>query len=135
MADLRWLDPTIDPNGRRPGTSFLGEPQAVNFGPTGLARFTTTRSWLSQWSYDDAQIDAVDAAPRVSVPVLMLVNGADDAVPVPHSTAFFAAVASQDKERVDIPEANHYFAGAENRSHLGQATEHITDWAQRHGFN
>ena len=31
--------------------------------PFGLARFCTLRSWLSQWSYDDANGDAVKAVP------------------------------------------------------------------------
>ena len=31
--------------------------------PVGLARFCTLRSWLSQWSYDDANGDGVDVRP------------------------------------------------------------------------
>jgi hypothetical protein len=30
MADPRWLDPTVDPNERTPGTCYLGDPQVVN---------------------------------------------------------------------------------------------------------
>src|SRR5581483_12295877 len=62
MADPRWLDPTIDPNGRRPGWSYLGDPAIANTSPGALMRFTTTRSWLSQWSLDTAQVDAGDGA-------------------------------------------------------------------------
>ena len=36
MADPRFLDPTIDPNGRRPGWTYLGHPETVNSGPVGL---------------------------------------------------------------------------------------------------
>ncbi len=60
MADPRWLDPTVDPNERTPGTCYLGDPQVVNMSPVGLARFCTLRSWLSQWSYDDAGADERD---------------------------------------------------------------------------
>ena len=65
MADPRWLDPTVDPNERAPrhllsGRSSGGEQRARS----GLARFCTLRSWLSQWSYDDANGDAVDVRPR-----------------------------------------------------------------------
>ena len=63
MADPRWLDPTVDPNDRRPGWCYQGDPRIVNMSPTGLARFTTLRSWLSQWSYDDAHGDALTARP------------------------------------------------------------------------
>ena len=55
MADPRWLDPSVDPNDRQPGWCYQGDPRVVNMSPTGLARFTTLRSWLSQWSYDEAR--------------------------------------------------------------------------------
>lgn len=83
MADPRWLDLAVDPNDRAPG-SYLGDPRLVNDGPSALGRFTTTRSWLSQWSYDTAQVDAADAASRVTVPVLLLENSRDDACPPAH---------------------------------------------------
>lgn len=134
MADPRWLDPTIEPNGRRPRWSYLGDPEVANTSPGALMRFTTARSWLSQWGLDTAQVDAGDAAPRVSVPVLMMCNGADDAVPTSHQSQVFEAIAHQDKERVDLPEANHYFSGQDQRSHLSDAVDHVYDWMQRHGF-
>lgn len=132
MADPRWLDPTIEPNARRPRWSYLGDPEVANTSPGALLRFTTARSWLSQWGLDTAQVDAGDAAPRVSVPVLMVVNGADDAVPTSHQAQVFDAVAHQDKERVDLPEANHYFSGEDQRSHLSRAADHVHDWMRRH---
>ncbi len=49
LADPRFLDPTLDPNDRRPRWCYMGNPESVNSGPVGLARFTTLRSWLSQW--------------------------------------------------------------------------------------
>ncbi|MFO7553105.1 MAG: alpha/beta hydrolase, partial [Haliea sp.] len=52
MADPKWLDPSLDPNERRPNWCYLGDPRVVNNGPVGLARFCTLRSWLSQWSVD-----------------------------------------------------------------------------------
>ena len=36
MCDVRWLDTSIDPNGRRPGWCYLGDPRAVNTSPAGL---------------------------------------------------------------------------------------------------
>ena len=78
MADPRWLDPAVDPNGRVPGTCFLGDPQVVNNGPIGLARFCSLRSWLSQWSADATQADGLTAAGRISIPALVIENEADD---------------------------------------------------------
>ena len=55
---------------------YLGDPEVVNDGPVGLARFSTLRSWLSQWSYDYARCDAITSGARISVPVLVLGNSA-----------------------------------------------------------
>ncbi len=134
MADPRWLDPAIEPNGRTPGWSYLGDPAVANTSPGALLRFTTARSWLSQWSLDTAQVDAGDAAPRVSKPVFVLVNGRDDAVPVSHQHQVFDAVPHGDKELVDLPEANHYFSGGDQRSQLSGAADLVHDWMHRHGF-
>lgn len=135
MADPRWLDPTVEPNGRRAGWSYLGDPSVANTSPGALLRFTTTRSWLSQWSLDTAQVDAAEAAARVSAPVFVLRNGRDDAVPAGHPRQVYDAVPHQDKELVELPEANHYFSGEGQSSHLSTAADHVHDWMRRHGFD
>ncbi len=135
MADPRWLDPTIDPNGRRPRWSYLGDPAVANTSPGALMRFTTARSWLSQWGLESAQVDAGDAAPRVSAPVLILVNGRDDAVPVDHPRQVYDAIPHEDKELLELPDANHYFSGADQRSQLSAAVELVQDWLLRHDFD
>lgn len=134
MADPRWLDPTIEPNGRTPRWSYLGDPSVANTSPGALMRFTTTRSWLSQWSLDTAQIDAADAAPRVSKPVLILVNGRDDAVPTSHQKQVFDAIEHGDKELIELPDANHYFSGQGQKSHLAVAAGVVHDWLVRHAL-
>lgn len=134
MADPRWLDPSIDPNGRQPGSSYLGDPRIANTSPGALMRFTTARSWLSQWSLQTAQVDAADAAPRVTVPVFILVNGCDDAVPTSHQRQVFDAIGHPDKELVNLPGANHYFSGADQKSHLARAADLVHDWLVRHQF-
>jgi hypothetical protein len=59
MAGPHWLDPAVDPNKRTPGTRYLGDPAVVDKSLVGLARFCTLRSWLSQWSCDDANGDGI----------------------------------------------------------------------------
>jgi dienelactone hydrolase len=132
MADPRWLDPTIDPNGRQPGWSYLGNPAVVNNSPGALMRFTTTRSWLSQWSVATAQIDAADAAPRVTVPVLIVVNGCDDAVPASHPRQVFDAIGHDNKEFIEITDANHYFSGTSQHASLAEAVNTVYGWLHRH---
>jgi alpha-beta hydrolase superfamily lysophospholipase len=97
-------------------------------------RFTTTRSWLSQWSLDTAQVDAGDAAPRISKPALVLMNGKDDAVPPSHLKIVYEGLGSEDKELVELPDANHYFTGEDQKSHLTTAADIVHDWMSSHNF-
>ncbi|MFF2115505.1 alpha/beta hydrolase [Rhodococcus koreensis] len=131
MADPRWIDRSLDPNDREPG-SYLGDPRLVNDGPSALARYTTTRSWLSQWSFDTAQIDAVDAATRVTVPVLLLENSKDDACPPSHPKAIFDALPGDSKQLTVVEGANHYYSG--QKEHLQSALGHLGRWMNENGF-
>ncbi|QYK40336.1 MAG: alpha/beta fold hydrolase [Paracoccaceae bacterium] len=132
MADPRFLDPSIDPNGRRPGWCFLGHPETVNNGPAGLARFSTLRSWLSQWSPAHSRANSLVTGRDVTVPFLAVECGADDAAPQPHTSAIFAAVASQDRHMTVIEGANHYFVNQPEK--LAEATGVVTDWLHARGF-
>ena len=134
MADPRWLDPTIDPNERRTGWCYLGDPQMANMSAAGLARFCTLRGWLSQWSLDDARVDTVEAGPRIRVPTLLLTAGADDACPTSHSEAIYAGLATAEKQHDTVAGANHYFSGADGKSQLGEAAKIIDTWLAERGF-
>lgn len=37
-------------------------------------------------------------------------------------------------QRVDLPEANHYFSGEDQQSHVSRAADHIHDFLSRHGL-
>ncbi|WP_426031339.1 alpha/beta hydrolase family protein [Caulobacter sp. DWP3-1-3b2] len=132
MCDVRWTDPTQDPSDRRPGTCYLGEPRIANDGPVGLARFTTLRSWLSQWSYDDTRADGLGNAARISCPVLVVNNTADLACTPSHAQRLFDAVASKDKSITQIEGADHYYA--ERPDVLPKAVETITRWLEARDF-
>ena len=135
MADPRWLDGGVDPNDRTPGTCYLGDPRVVNSSPIGLARYSSLRSWLSQWSYDDARGDGVVCGREVAVPTLVIGNLADDACTPSHTRRLFEAIGHPDKEMHEIAGANHYYAGPDQRETLKQAVGVITDWLGRHGFS
>jgi len=135
MADPRWLDGSVDPNDRTPGTCYLGDPRVVNSSPIGLARYSSLRSWLSQWSYDDARGDGVVCGRDVTVPALVIGNLADDACTPSHTRRLFEAIGHPDKEMHEIAGANHYYAGPDQRETLKEAVGVITDWLGRHGFS
>lgn len=128
MADPRWLDPTIDPNDRVPGRCYLGDPRLINDSPGGLGRFTTTRSWLSQWSYDRSNADAHKCG-AISVPVLVIGNSADDACTPSHTQRLFAAIAHDDKELHSVQGATHYYAFQPDK--LAEAGALVTGWLER----
>lgn len=128
MADPRWLDPAVDPNDRAPGTCYLGDPRVVNNSPVGLARFCTLRSWLSQWSYDDARADGVRCGRDVAVPTLVIGNLADDACTPSHTRRLFEAIGHPDKEIHEIAHANHYYSGPGQREPLAAAVSVVTEW-------
>lgn len=132
MADPRWLDVTIDPNGRRPNWSFLGDPQVVNNGPVGLARFCTLRSWLSQWSYDDSRADGEVCAGKISIPALVVGNSADEICTPSYTKRLFEAIGHNDKEIHEIKDATHYYLGQPEQ--LKQATGICLAWLTKHNF-
>jgi len=128
MADPAWLDAAIEPNGRKPNWCFMGVPRMVNDAPAGLARFTTLRSWLSQWSHDFSNADGPSSAARISVPVLLLENSADDGCLPHHNRRFLAAIKSE-KEHRTIDGANHYYFGQPEKA--AEAVRVIRDWLAR----
>ncbi len=132
MADPRFLDPTIDPNQRRPGWTYLGDPETVNSGPVGLGRVSTLRSWLSQWSPAHTRADSLVTARDVTVPFLAVECGADDVVPQPHTTRIFDTVASRDKQMQVVPGANHYFVN--QPAELAAAVTLVSDWLAARNF-
>lgn len=129
MADVRWTDPAQDPSDRRPHECYLGVPAIANDGPVGLARFTTLRSWLSQWSYDDTNATGLGNAARISCPVLVINNSADLACTPSHAQRLFEAVGHADKEYVDVIGADHYYI--ERPDLLPVAVELCSDWIAR----
>lgn len=132
MSDVRWTDPSQDPSDRRPYTCYLGDPKIVNDGPVGLGRFTTLRSWLSQWSYDESRANGMVNAGRISCPVLVINNTADLACTPSHAQRLFDATASADKSLVHIEGADHYYA--ERPDLLPRATTAIGEWLDARGF-
>jgi alpha-beta hydrolase superfamily lysophospholipase len=104
----------------------------VNTGPVGLARFSTLRSWLSQWSIDDTNGNGLHCAGRITVPLLAIENSADDAVPQHHTGSIFEAAGSADKTMRVIQGGTHYYAGQPDQ--LSQAVSLVRHWLVDRGL-
>jgi alpha-beta hydrolase superfamily lysophospholipase len=131
MADPRWVDPAVDANDRKPNWCMLGDPFVVNDGPVGLARFSTLRSWLSQWSYDDSNADGLKCAARISGPMLVIENSADDACTPSHAARLMAAASGCTIEHHVVKGANHYYFGQPEL--VQQAADVVTRWVAARG--
>jgi fermentation-respiration switch protein FrsA (DUF1100 family) len=68
----------------------------------------------------------------VRVPVLVVGNTADDACTPSHTTALFDAVSHDQKARIDIKGANHYYMGQPELA--AEATERVLDWLREYNF-
>lgn len=126
MVDPRFLDPTLEPNGRKAGWCYLGNPETANSGPAGIGRFSTLRAWLSQWSYEDSLADAVACAPLISRPMLIMENGADDAVPTSHVRDVLDVVKDRNPRYALIENANHYYR--DQPALMEEAVDVMTTW-------
>ncbi|HTH97931.1 MAG TPA: hypothetical protein VL574_10975 [Stellaceae bacterium] len=133
MCDVRWIDQSVDPNGRQPNWCYMGDPRTVNVGPVGLARFSTLRSWLSQWSFELSNAKGPMNAARIrETPVLQIENAADDAVPATHNPTIRDALATPDKQFISIEGATHYYLGQPEQ--LAICIETVRNWSQAKGF-
>lgn len=132
MSDVRWTDPTQEPSDRAPHTCYMGDPKIANDGPIGLGRFTTLRSWLSQWSYDESRANGLINAPNIKVPSLVINNTADLACTPSHAARLFEALGCDDKTYVDIEGADHYYI--EKPELLPKATAAVVSWMDARGL-
>ena len=133
MADPRFLDAALEPNDRPIGQCYLGHPETVNSGPVGLARFSTLRAWLSQWSIDDTNAEGERCAAGVTVPLLAIENTADDAVPQSHMGRLFKAAGSRDKQFMAVKGATHYYVG--QPALLQEAVTASLQWLEERGLH
>jgi pimeloyl-ACP methyl ester carboxylesterase len=132
MADLRFVDPSVDPNDRKPRWTHIGDPESANSGPAGLGRFSTLRSWLSQWSVDDSNVNGLTGASAITVPLLIIENSADEACPAPDPGRIYAVCGSKDKTMHVIKGATHYYQGQPQQ--MQEALDLTTSWLDAHRF-
>jgi pimeloyl-ACP methyl ester carboxylesterase len=132
MAAPCWLDPKVDPNDRVPGRCYLGDPRLINDSPGGLARFTTLRSWLSQWSLA-SNACSLKVGHRITVPVLVVGNTADDACTPSHTQRLYDCVPNAaSRELHAVHGATHYYAF--QPEHLQTAVGIVAGWLGRQGL-
>jgi hypothetical protein len=106
-ADLRFVDLALDPSDREPGC-YAGDPRRANYGPLGIGRTTTLRTWLSMWSLDESQCTGTPHLRRIAVPSLVVQSTADRGVFPSDAHAIHDALGAGDK-RLALVQGEHYF--------------------------
>jgi pimeloyl-ACP methyl ester carboxylesterase len=128
-ADLRMIDPSIEPSDRRPNWCYLGDPAKANYGVFGVGTVSTLRGWLSMWSLRTSQCIAAPHLAKITVPSLVVHATADACVYESDARGLWAAIAADDKE-LRFLKADHYLqepAGARK-----EAADLIAEWAVGH---
>jgi hypothetical protein len=125
-ADPRFTDLSLDPSERKPGC-YAGDPRRANYGPLGIGRTSTLRSWLSMWSLSESQCTGSQHLPRVVVPSLVVQSLADRGVFPSDARAIHDALGAEDK-RLEFPPGEHYFedGGRDDVADL------VAGWLQDH---
>jgi pimeloyl-ACP methyl ester carboxylesterase len=124
-ADLRMIDPSIEPSDRRPNWCYLGDPAKANYGVFGIGAVSTLRTWLSMWSLRTSQCTAAPHLARITVPSLVVHATADTGVFDSDARGLYEALAAEDKSLAAI-RADHYLL--EPGGARTQAADLVATW-------
>jgi hypothetical protein len=126
-ADLRMIDPSIEPSDRRPNWCYLGEPVKANYGTFGIGTASTLRSWLSMWSLRTSQCTAAPHLARITVPSLVVHATADACVYESDARGLYDGLAAADKT-LEFIRADHYLQEPDGAR--AQAADLIAAWVR-----
>ncbi len=125
------LDPSIDPNDRPTGdTTIFGKAMAVNYSAAVFGRFTTLRSFLSQWS-PLSRADGPDRIAETSVPVINVHYSADEGC-FPSETRRYNEALGDRCEDYVLKGAQHFpFMQPNGDAIIGELADVLCEWADR----
>ncbi|MCX7560625.1 hypothetical protein OS190_13690 [Sulfitobacter sp. F26204] len=134
MANLHYVDNSLDPSPRDYGSLLSERPDLMNFQHRGFARIQTPHAWLSTWSGLSSNANTHLTAPKVTIPSLVIHAGKDlDVFPNTHSRSILESLGAKDKDYWDFPNALHYFEpeqGQNDSASLDALMERLLPWVQ-----
>lgn len=128
-ADLRYVDPAIDPSDRPSPLCYFGEPRHANYGVFGVGTVSTLRTWLNMFSLDDSDCTVDRHLERIDVPSLVIEAAGDTGVFPSDARRLHEGTSTRDKELVTIP-GDHYFV--EPADARDRVADLMADWAFAH---
>jgi pimeloyl-ACP methyl ester carboxylesterase len=129
-ADLRFIDPAIEPTDRPCPGCYAGPPHIANRSPFGIGRANTLRAWLSMWSLETSKCQGPPQLAKLTVPALVVQSMADRGVFPSDARKIFDSIAATDKRLELIPGA-HYFEDSEKNRE--RAIDLMAAWIGEHG--
>jgi pimeloyl-ACP methyl ester carboxylesterase len=129
-ADLRFMDPAIDPSDRPCPGCYAGPPALANRSPFGIGRTCSLRAWLSMWSLETSKCSGAAQLAKLKLPALIVQSMADMGVFPSDARAIFSALSSPDKTLEFLPGA-HYFE--DSTKHRERAIDLMAAWISSHG--
>jgi fermentation-respiration switch protein FrsA (DUF1100 family) len=127
-ADLRFMDPAIDPSDRPCPGCYRGNPAVANRAPSGIGRANTLKTWLSMWSLETSQCRGEAHLRTIELPSLVVQSTGDMGVFPSDARLIFGALGGKDKS-LETPKGAHYFEDVPN--YRGIAADIIGGWLEK----
>jgi pimeloyl-ACP methyl ester carboxylesterase len=130
-ADLRLMDPNIDPSDRTPRLCYRGDPKTANYSPGGIGLTNTCRTWLSMWSLKESQCRGAPHLARIVVPALVIQSTADTGVFPSDAEGIYEALGSSDKS-LQFMGGDHYLTEPDGAR--DEVADRIQGWLNGYGL-
>jgi pimeloyl-ACP methyl ester carboxylesterase len=117
-ADLRFIDPSIEPTDRPCPGCYAGPPHLANKNPLGIGRANTLKAWLSMWSLETSKCQGLPQLAKLTLPSLVIQSTADMGVFPSDANAIFGAIAAKDKKLEMIHGAHYFEDSIQNRTNV-----------------
>ncbi|MCA9618356.1 MAG: alpha/beta fold hydrolase [Myxococcales bacterium] len=129
MANLDYVDRSLDPSGRPYGSLLSDQPHLMNYKLLGFARVVTPRAWLSTWSARSSRANLLQTLPAIGTPSLMIHAEHDREIHPAAQRALDAALIGGESHT--IAGAGHYFEppfGEQAAPHRVALAERVIGW-------
>jgi pimeloyl-ACP methyl ester carboxylesterase len=123
-ADLRMIDPSIDPSDRTPNQCYRGDPKVANRSPS-IGRVNFCKTWLSMWSLETSKCMGKPHLEKFDIPSLVVQGTGDTGVFPADAHAIHQFIGASDKQLELLPGA-HYFE--DSPEHREKVADLMADW-------